>query len=115
MERVALVLLDVQDPVRLGGFDDHFAAGAEADVAPEHAPAEGVMDDGRRRVGGHRPAEGVEQAGAAIRHRQDVQFGPGLARRMPDAIAAAASSAERLPLNSCGAIRMRMAALGTGE
>nr|WP_288017151.1 hypothetical protein [Tepidiforma sp.] len=66
----------MEEAVRLGGFDDGFAAFAEPEVAAEDAPAEGVVDDGGAGIGADGAAEGIEQARAAVGEGEEVD-GPG--------------------------------------
>ena len=103
VEGIELVRFDVEEAVRLGSLDDDFAGGADADVAAEDAAAERVVNNRRHGVGFDRAAHGIEQA----RGHRPTSAGyrapsPGAAARMPEAIAIAASSAARLPLNSWG-------------
>jgi hypothetical protein len=73
-EGIAFGGLEVEEAVGLGRFDDDGAVVAEAEVAPEDPPPEGVVDDGGGGIGADGSPERIEEAGATIGEREEVDF-----------------------------------------
>ena len=73
-----------------------------------HALPVRVRDRDAEQVTAERRVEHLDEPRSAVGHRHLLDHSPGACRAQPSAIAAAASSAERVPANLSGATTIRM-------